>query len=268
MKNLAYLFILASIFLGCQKEIDVDLNESNPKVVIEANFNANAQSVDVKASRTSNFFDNSSSPIITNATVSIIDPNGIETSIPFNGIDGYNLVGYLPQYDATYTLKVMVDGAVYLAESFLPTPVAIETPTYEYVPPGPFSGSGEDGYIIYMNINDPAVVKNFYAGVLKVNGELRSLFTQMFTQDDSVTDGNLVERPLFGDNTLFQIGDTVGIELRSIDEPMFDYINEINSILGAGQGSAAPGNPTNNWNNGALGYFSAYSSDYKEVVIQ
>lgn len=267
MRKLIYLLSLTAFFVGCQKEIDVDLNESNPKVVIEANYNANLQTVEVKASRTSNYFDNSASPIITNATVSITDPNGVEMSVPFNGVDGYNLSGYVPQYDAIYSLKVIIDGEVYLAQSFLPTPVNVELPTYEYVPPGPFSGN-EDGYVIYMNFYDPAIIKNFYAAVLHVNGESRSMFTQMITQDDSVTDGNLVERPIFGDNTLFQIGDTVGIELRSVDEQSYDYINEIGSILGAGQGSAAPGNPTNNWSNSALGYFTAYSYDYKEVIIE
>lgn len=269
MKNLIYLFFFASIFVGCQKEIDVDLNESNPRVVIEANYDATNQTVVVRVSKTTNFFDNSTPEFIGDAIVSITDPNGVETTLPYNGINAYKIDSYVPQFNATYTMKVIENGQTYIAQCFLPVAVPIEFPTYEYVPPGPFSGgSGEDGYIIYMNFNDPAVVKNFYVGLLKVNGTLRNQFAQMFTQDDSVTDGNLVERPLFGANTLFQLGDTVGIEFRSIDEKIYDYINEVNSIIGSGQSSAAPGNPTNNWNNGALGYFSAYSFDYKEVVIQ
>lgn len=260
--------LLLAVFLiaGCTKEIDVNLNESNPQIVIEANYIGTDQRVEVRVTNTSNFFDASSSPIVDNAVVTITDHLGNSTIVPYLSNGDYLLTNYAPIENTVYTLSVSVNGNTYSAQSKLNTAVPVIQPNYEYVPPGIFSGDG--GYVVYMNLQDPANETNFYVGLLRVNGILRNKFPETFTQDDSVTDGNLVERPLFGDDTFFEVGDTVGIELRTITEEMFDYINQFNSIVGDGQASSAPANPDTNWDNNALGYFSAYSYDYKEVEIQ
>ena len=83
--------------------------------------------------------------------------------------------------------------------------------------------------------------------------------------DDRFTDGNPISRPLFLD-PLFQLSDTIGMELRSIDEVVYDYYTELLTIAGS-QASAAPANPESNWNNDALGYFSAYSNSTQEVIV-
>jgi len=41
----------------------------------------------------------------------------------------------------------------------------------------------------------------------------------------------------------------------------------LSNIIG-GRGGAAPGNPLSNWSNNALGYFSAYTADKGEVVVE
>ena len=69
-------------------------------------------------------------------------------------------------------------------------------------------------------------------------------------------------------NDFFQIDDTIGMELRSIDKDIYYYLNEAISIIGENSASAAaPANPNSNWNNNALGYFSAYGNSRKETII-
>ena len=38
MKKILFAFSLLAVVYSCQKEIDVDLNEANPQLIIEANY--------------------------------------------------------------------------------------------------------------------------------------------------------------------------------------------------------------------------------------
>ncbi len=263
MKKILYALIIATALFSCQKVIDVDLNDSNPQIVIEANYSAEDSTVLVRISMTSSFFDSEPSPVVDDAVVTISNASGSSISIPYIGDGFYKLENYLPDFDSKYVLSVSNNGTTYLAECFLPAPVQLEPISYDSIPS--FFGN-EGGFVPYLNYYDPVGIVNHYQIVLSKNGDVWDGLTQFFTQDDLFTDGNYIERPLFGQE-FYNTGDTIGMELRSIDEVIYNYINEAQSIAGASS-SAAPANPGNNWNNGALGYFSAYSSSRQSVVIQ
>lgn len=262
MRSLITLSIAAVALFGCTKVIDVDLNEANEKYVIEANYSAEDSTVRVLITKTSSFFDNNASPKVNNATVTIVDALGTPTTVNFVGDGHYELTGYVPTFNSTYTLNVVADGNGFTADCYLPNPVELSPITYEYFPP--FFG-GEDGYAAYLNFNDPADTVNYYLIVLGKNSEPWDNLSDILSQDDQLTDGNFVERPLFG-RELYQIGDTVKMELRSVSKTQYDYTLEAQSIVGSQSG--APGNPTNNWSGDALGSFNAYSSSRQGVVIQ
>ncbi len=263
MKKLFYILFAFTAFTSCQKVIDVDLNEANPAHVIEANYSAEDSTLRVRITVTSNYFDNTPSPEVNNAIVEIVNASGIITSVPFSSNGTYILSAYAPEFNTEYTLNVSIDGANYSAQCKMSSPVQLDPITYEYF--DGFFGSG-GGYAPFMNFNDPAGETNYYQVLLSRNDTLFNTLDDFFTQDDQLTDGNYVQRPLFLNN-FYQLNDSVHMELRSIDKRIYDYIDEAQSISGS-QNSAAPGNPTNNWSNGALGYFSAYSSSHQSVIIQ
>ncbi len=264
MKQLLFLSVIVALISSCQKVIDVDLNEANPKVVIEANYTAEDSTVAVVVSKTANYFGSNAPTKLNNAVITITDQSGVSTNVPLIGDGFYELNNYIPAFNSTYTLTVSVDEEIYSASCTLNPVVPLEDITYEYTPG--FFGSG-DGYVSYLNFYDPANVINHYIVVITENGEELNKPAEFILQDDVLTDGNLVERPLFT-GELFQIGDEIGFELRSVDEVIYDYYAELQSVAGGGQSSAAPANPTSNWGNEALGYFSAYSNNRKSVIIQ
>lgn len=259
------ILLIGLVLYSCQKEIDIDLNEANPRLVIEANYHANDSSVTVIVSETSNYFDNSTSPFITNAIVTIDDAAGNNTVIPHVGNGKYTLSGYAPQYESSYTMKVVHNGVTYTAICRLDPPVQLYPIEYEYQPP--FFGL-DDGYVAYAIFQDSLNYLNNYRMVFTLNGERMDGLEEIFIQDDLLTDGNLVARPLFG-SEFFQLNDTVILELQSIDQKVYDYYYQAIELSSSGGGgaSAAPGNPIGNWSNDALGYFSAYSSSSQEVII-
>ena len=264
MNKLFYFLFTISILISCQKVINVDLNEANPNIVIEGIYTAEDSTVRVKISLTSSYFNSSASTIVDGANVSITDFSGLSSNIPYIGNGIYELENYVPNFNSTYTLNVTNDGASYSAQCDLTDIVPLDDITYELFP-GFF---GEDGgYVVYLNFHDPINITNYYQIVLSLNGEELNDLNETFTQDDLFTDGNPVSRPLFV-NDFFQIDDTIGMELRSIDKDIYYYLNEAISIIGENSASAAaPANPNSNWNNNALGYFSAYGNSRKETII-
>ncbi|OFZ10868.1 MAG: hypothetical protein A3D92_01090 [Bacteroidetes bacterium RIFCSPHIGHO2_02_FULL_44_7] len=265
MKQLVAFSLLTLALFSCQKVIDVDLNEANPQVVLEANYTAEDSTVRVRVSITSSYFDASTSPTVDNAIVTITDQAGNVITVPSVGNNGeYVLTNYIPQFNTTYTMNVLYNGVNYEAKCYLQQPVPLEEITYEFTPG--FFGL-ESGYFVYLRIQDEPEILNNYLIVLGLNGTPFSDLSDMFLQDDLFTDGNLLERPLFGAFELFQLGDTVDMELRSVDVAVYDYYNQVIGIASGG-GGAAPANPTSNWNNSALGYFNAYGNSRRSVIIQ
>jgi len=81
MKLVKIIFILLAISLNsCEEEIDLDLNEAEPKLVIEASINIEEDGSNfafIKLTTTTPFF-NTDIPFVADATVTITDENGIQ----------------------------------------------------------------------------------------------------------------------------------------------------------------------------------------------
>lgn len=261
MKIILSISTLIVLFTSCQKVIDVDLNEANKQIVIVANYAAEDSTVRVRITGTSSYFNSNPSPEVNDAIVTITNQNGVSQSVPFSNSGNYILSAYPPEFGTTYTLTVVSGEKAYTAICYLPPVVTLDAPNQFYL--SSFFG-GESGYVPELVLNDPAGIENYYLIVLAKNGELWNDLTDLNSQDDRLTDGNTIMRPIFG-RELYQIGDTADIELRCVDKAVYTYVNQAQSTVA--QNSGAPANPDTNWDNGALGYFSAYSSSRNGIVF-
>lgn len=262
MKNLWILIALVTVgFTSCQKVIDVDLNDADPKIVIEATYNGTDSLVHVKVSYTASFFDDSEPTLVNDASVMITDGNGTSTIVPTIGNGMYELPAYAPSIGTTYTVTVIHNGTTYTATSTLMPTLVQQTPIFDFYESGFF---GEDGgYLVSCVYQDPSGLGNCYKAILTANDTVYDALNEILIGDDLLTDGNLIERPAI---QFFQAGDTISYELQSIDQGVYEYYNELLTLAG-GQQSAAPANPTYYWTNEALGYFSAYTYSKNGVTI-
>ncbi|MDX1462152.1 MAG: DUF4249 domain-containing protein, partial [Marinirhabdus sp.] len=82
MKRLIYLLLFVPLCWACEDVVEVDLNESAPKLVIDAKLTRDIASGDsdvfVQLSTTAPFFDNVIPPV-TDAVVTLTDANGTIT---------------------------------------------------------------------------------------------------------------------------------------------------------------------------------------------
>ena len=262
MPKLKYLFIVFA-FVSCEKVIKLDLNEEQPQIVIEANLYLGNNPFEVKISETTSYYENEQPKPISNAEVVITDENGNSTILAESTTGLYNIENFEALENKAYTLNVSLEnGQTYEASAKMPFLVEIDTLIFEFEPESLF---GKEGYVPYNVFQEPAGQTNFYQMVLTVNGDRDYDLGNPFIFDDSNTNGNLLAVPLFGER--LQVEDTTTIELISMDEFTFDYLETLSAIVG-GQDSAAPANPNNNWSNGALGHFAVYAASKKTVVVK
>ena len=264
MKVANYIFLILSfgIVFSCTKIIEVEVNDAEPQLIIEANYDATNERVQVNLSMSKNVFSGGVNPFITGAAVEIIDGNGATTPLVDQGDGSYLLENYAPNYLSTYSMNVTVDGVVYSASSFLPEVVQLDSLSSIFTEASLF---GPEGYVVYMNFLDPAGVPNYYRAVRSVNGEVLTDLGDQFIFDDSFSEGNAQTVPFFGDR--YDIGDSVVVEFRSYNKNSYEYYSQLFDLAGDGGQSAAPANPVSNWSNDALGHFSTWGWDSKYVVV-
>lgn len=267
--HLIFIFTLL-IFSSCEKVINIDLNTANPKLVIEGTLsNEVGSAARVKLSLTGNYFDTGTFPAVSGAIVSITENNaktfllneesaGIYTSNAIQGIAGN-----------TYTLKVLYKDHLYAGVSIMPQQVLIDSLTLVIStgPGGGGPGRDENSLRVACHFKDPQGLGNYYHLNYFVNGIKSDSLSGYRLYTDKLTDGN--EASVSSRNLKALPGDTLRVQLSSIDRTTYDFYNTMNDIIGGGRGpaSSSPANPNTNLSNGALGYFAAFSVDYKTLII-
>lgn len=265
------LFLCTLFFASCEKVIDLDLNTANPAPVFES-YLENDSVCYVKATLTSSYYDASESPPLTDASFTISDNNGNRETLIHEGegiYRGQNLRGVVGN---TYTLTANWNTNTYTAKSTMQPLVPIDSFSRRSVASffGPPRPGAPPRFWIYVNYTDPSARKNFYAIRTTYSDSTETGVTSVTDysiDDDDLNDG--IATRSFTSFRPFQPGDTISVELASLDAATHLYFKTLqNAIGGAGAGSAAPANPTTNFSQGALGYFGAWSKQTQIYIVQ
>lgn len=259
----AFLFVWFS-FSACEKVIEFDLSGSKETIVIEAIIANSKGPYTVLVSKTSPYFgtktDNAVSGAKVSARVEGGKPNYFKETEP--GV--YKLNNTRASAGFWYIIDVESEGITYSARSYMNVTVPILDLSFSY-----FDGFGffEDGYLVNCFINDPVNQENYYQLKYFVNGKPANNRNEIGLYSDKLFNGKQIG--LGQRSAVFNENDTLTIELQSIDKAAYDYFSTLESISGnVIQQSASPANPTSNFNNGALGYFSAYSYERRTLIIK
>lgn len=261
------LVALLALSASCEKVIDININDANPIPVIES-YIENDSACYALVTYTSNFFDNSSSPAITDAVLTISDDMGNSEQMTYEGDGLYKGNRVRGVIGRTYTLSVDIGGDNYTASSKMPPLVPIDSFTVQPLSGFFGGGSGPERYWAYVNYTDPNVTKNYYAvrtTYFDSTETEQGFVTDYRIADDDLSDG--IATRSFTTTNPFVSGDTLTTELASLDKETHLYFKTLQDALTGGFGSAAPGNPTTNFSSGALGYFGAWSKEVQTFII-
>jgi len=257
-------YILVLLFLaGCEKVIDVDLNEASPEIVIEGNLNARSGELEVKISKTGSYFGNDELQKVNDATVFFEHYSGAVFPVDetADGVYKKNNLQVRPENECR--LLVEVDGVEYTARAFLNTEIPIDSLSYQLYDRIAFF---DRGYRLMLYFSDPPEVENFYRVKVYKNDTLQNDVSDLVVFDDTGLNGKYVEVTLRGQR--FDDGDTARVEFLTLDKTVYEYFSSLRELANTNPGSPAPANPISNFSNGALGYFSAWSYDSKDIVIE
>ena len=163
-----------------------------------------------------------------------------------------------------YTLHILSEGDEYVATATIPQKVNIDTLTCMYNPESIFY---EVGYVVSCHFSDPGGFRNFYRlKTYNINDRTQAKNSEDIYNDD-LFNGNKVELPW--SYNVYQEFDTVVVELYTLDGPTYDYYKTLFPISGGSEmmSMTTPANPNTNINNGALGYFGAYTISRDTIII-
>lgn len=246
-KFLYILFVGVSISLiSCEKVIDLDLNKSNSKYIIEGTVNKDSLIQTVRITRTLDFDETGAYPTVDNAVVTLSDNLGNSEVLLLKKPGIYQTTNFIGVEGRTYTITVVIGNETFTSSSKMPTQVIVDSLTVQE-----FSFGPTPVYSLVANRIDQAGIKNYYSFNLFKND---TIIKGIFLQDDQYSDGVEILQPIFGGD--YSLGDSATLEMMCIDADVYKYFNTL-SINAGGTSGAVPANPDSNFGKDCLGYFSA-----------
>ena len=215
MKKIPIILLSAALFAACEKQIDIDIEDQEPKVVVMAQNEAdNPLSVKLTYSRPtfSTFYVYNGEDYfkkITNATVTLTVNGGASEQATHN--DGTYTFAHIPQAGEELSLSINVPGE----EPVTATATVPQRPNISNFDTS-FANQGYDYYTILQasvsfTLNDPAATEDFYSV------RLRETDTVIYISRDD--NGNIISQDTAVDSyyRFFECTDYLLVNNTSID---------------------------------------------------
>ena len=291
MRHIFLLIFTTFILASCEKGVTFDLEESSPKIVVEATIETNRPPF-VILSKSQNFYaqitpDILEASFVRNADVYV--SNGTVThklkeytvalatgyTFYFYSIDSSNLsTAFVGQTNTPYSLRIVAEGKEYTASTKIPAITrSIDSLFWKQAP-----GSNDTNKVALMvRATDRAGYGDYIRYFTKRNSEpFYPAFNSVY--DDQIIDGTSYEievergvdrtQDLPDDYTLFDKGDTVTLKLCQIDKATYDFWRTMEFSYGSiGNPFASPTKVLSNISNNALGYFGGYAPQFRTIII-
>jgi hypothetical protein len=263
--NLCIVVLLLFFLSACQEVIEIPLDNTNPKLVVEGAITNEPGPYYVKLSQTGDFYSTAPAPRVTDAVVTISDDAGnTEVLTQLADKPGTYATSTLQgEIGRTYTLTVVHQGQSYQSQSRLFPVTSIDKLEIRFVPE---SATREEGYYLYFFAKEPRGETNYYRFMIYENDSLYNSINDLLVTNDDLIKGDIENLEL---GYAFQLQDVVKLEMHSISKEVYDYYIGLINVYNNDGGlfSPPPVNPPSNISNGALGVFRASAVASQTVTI-
>ncbi len=264
MKTIAPILLATLLVLwGCEKEVDLQLSDTEARVVIEGWVNDTPGPYDFKVTKTGSYLGTGEEVKVSGARLVLKDDMGGIDTLVERRPGWYQSTHLQGQIGHNYFLEAQVEGKNYKASNYLPRINPILASGYEYNDTIIFG----PGYYVGLLALEPAGFGDFYQFRFWRNDTAFNSISNLFVTNDDFVDGQVSPFLFFNP---CRLGDTVVIEVRSISQTSYDYYV---TLLQQGSGTggpfaSVPDNLPTNFDNGALGWFGASAPRRDTLVIQ
>ena len=258
----------ALLISGCKKIIDIELDEEDRRLVVQAWFTTEQKVHEIRLTQSTSYYDTEPIPKVSGAQVSV--SGGGETFV-FSEVEP-GIYHSAPTAKASlrtsYTLTIQYNGETYEGTDYCDTVPELD----DMVPYPDLNEEGElQGFDILIWTKELAGFGDYYAWRVWVNGEYVSdkLGDIDFGSDDYIGDGLYFEAWPISYVDELQSGDTLRLEQHNITKQTYDAFLAVmlETEWRSGIFDAPPSNVPTNLSNGALGLFVVSSLHTAEFVV-
>ncbi len=270
--------MVVSLTWGCTEYIDLELETDSQRLVVDGMITSERQIQYLRLSGSVAFLDDTVSPPVSGARVLLSDGYNVETLKEANEMPGFYVAknGFAATPGNSYELSISevdIDGdgieESYQAISYMP----------EVTKPDSIDILFDETWEIWkvlLFFNDPPESEDYYLFRVLINGTLISERITEFTVvsdrffENGRADGVWVQSINANEKAEpLKEGDVVTLQMCGITEAYFDFVKGVQRE-GRGQYPLFTGPPANvpgNISNGALGFFTAFSVSYSNLVV-
>lgn len=257
VSTLIWLVPMLLMWGACEDQIILDLDESEPLIVIAGEISNKYGEHQITVHRSVSVYSDQLQDPVSGAYVQVRDDYGNAFIYEEVTPGHYRSRPWSGRIGGEYSMQVRVGENVYRATSVMPPMVAVDS-----IGIATNSFMGQQNNYISLKFTDPAGVANYYRYMMSINGEPYRFVGIM---DDKFTDGKVVSHDLFDMDRSLESGDHVSIQRQHVDYGVFRYWQRVGM---ANPAESVPANPPSNINGGALGYFSAFSLQEYELDVE
>ncbi len=266
LKKYALVFLFFILLTGCEEVVQVDLKESEPRLVVEASLiwfkNTEGNQQQIRITETTGFYDGETTGV-ENAVVRVTNEEGVMFAFDHTSKGIYTTNEFIPEINSTYELEIEYDGNIYTA-----TEKMIPVSGLDYVEQTATGGFAGDEIEIKAYYTDPEDEENYY--LFKFIDEMITL--EIY--EDEFTDGNQI----FGyySNEDIKEGDIITILMEGISKRYYEYLFILRSQIGTNDGgpfetmpATVKGNIINRTDrdNFPFGYFRLSEADSTTYIV-
>ena len=271
-----FIALLSLLIISCVERIDIKLDDSYTRLVVDGSITTDTMAHTVILTKTTSYYYDQPAPPVTGAFLEISDgtvvyplsedtPGIYRTDSSVFGVPG-----------RTYTLSIRLAAQIGGYTDYSATSELFPVSHLDSVSLAFHSDWSDDGiWEVKVFVQDPPT-EDFYRFLISKNREmLTDTLNEWFVTDDRFFNGNYVyDAPVaylqqhLEDEFLIK-GDTVNVEMNSIGS---DYANFIWEAQAEVEGSnplfsGPPANVKGNIDNGATGFFAAYSISRSYTIV-
>ena len=258
MKNMVRIIFLVSVVAmmnsSCTEKIDLKLKSSTPQITVEGRISDQSGPYSVVITKSRLYTQDNSFTGLSSAFVVISDDEGNTDTLKEIRAGLYQTNSIQGVVGRTYKLSLTVEGTTYTSSCKMPPPVDIDSIVFSTEK----DFKGNIKHKAEMLVRDPAGVANAYRIFSVMDGYYS-------VEHDRLWDGK--KRNFEINHSDFGSGDTLQMELWSVDERIYNFFSEFNQNQNNFGTPAAPANPDPLFTPAALGFFSAHSIKSKTVIV-
>ncbi len=269
MKKILLLSTLIFALSSCEEVIELELDTTEQRIVVESNLDATHGICKVSLSKTGDFYASNSFEKIPGASILLNTPSGGETSLIEMSPGVYSAENLQVSAGDAVSLSIVLPGGerIDVSNVIAPAPVSLDSllivKSMGGAGPGGQAGGSTDQYSLTAEWKDALGSSDFYRLKIYQNSVFQS-GTYILT-DDRLGDGEPISRPVI--RQTFDLGDTLHCQLLAVNKGYYDYFTDLANGDGRGYSSPAPFNPKGNFSGGVLGYFGVWYVSEKTIIV-